>query len=151
MTKRLHTEITIAATAAQVWQVLTDFDAYPAWNPFITSARGRAAVGERLTLRMQPEGGRAMTFQPTVRECVPGRRLRWLGRWVLPGLFDGEHTFTIEPGADGVRLTQEEDFRGLLTPLLAGQLGRGTLPAFEHMNQALKQRAEHLDLPTRRA
>jgi hypothetical protein len=150
MTKRLHTQITIAATVAQVWQVLTDFDAYPAWNPFITSAQGRAAAGERLTLRMQPEVGRAMTFQPTVQECVPGRRLRWLGRWVLPGLFDGEHTFTIEPGTDGVHLTQQEDFRGLLTPLLARQLDRGTLPAFEHMNQALKQRAEHLGLPSRR-
>lgn len=41
-------------------------------------------------------------------------------------------------------LTQSEEFRGLVTPLLAKQLDRGTLPAFEHMNQALKARAEHL-------
>ena len=31
-------------------------------------------------------------------------------------------------------LTQSEEFRGLVTPLLAKQLDRGTLPAFEHMN-----------------
>jgi hypothetical protein len=84
-----------------------------------------------------------MTFRPTVLEAVPGQRLRWLGRFLLPGVFDGEHSFTIESLAGGrVRLTQEEQFRGVLVPLLVRSLDRGTLPAFEKMNQALKRRAE---------
>jgi hypothetical protein len=41
-----------------------------------------------------------------------------------------------------VRLTQKEQFRGILVPLLAGSLVRGTLPAFERMNQALRRRVE---------
>jgi len=93
---------------------------------------------------MQPEGGRATTFRPTVLEAAPGKRLRWLGRFLLPKLFDGEHSFTIEPLYEGrVRLIQEEQFRGILVPLLARSLDRGTLPAFERMNQALKRRTEH--------
>jgi hypothetical protein len=84
-----------------------------------------------------------MTFRPTVREVVPGRRLSWLGHLLVPGIFDGEHGFTLEPLPDGgVRLTQQEDFRGLLVPLLARSLDRRTLPAFERMNHALKHRAE---------
>lgn len=131
------------ATPERVWQVLTDFEAYRQWNPFMTQAGGRPVPGERLTILMQPQGGRAIRFQPTVREAVPQRRLRWLGHLLVPGIFDGEHSFTIEPlGGGGVRLVQQEDFRGALVPLLARSLDRRTRPAFERMNQALKQRCE---------
>jgi hypothetical protein len=143
MPKHLRTEIEIDASAERVWQVLTDFAAYPEWNPFLVRASGTPAEGERLTIRMQPAGGRAMTFRPRVREVAPERRLRWLGHLVMPGIFDGEHSFSIEPLADGgVRLVQAEDFRGVLVPLLARLLERRTRPAFEQMNRALKQRAE---------
>jgi hypothetical protein len=143
MAKQLRAEIDIQASPDRVWEVLTDFAAYPDWNPFITQARGTARVGERLTNRMQPVGGRGVTFRPTVLQADPGRRLRWLGRLVAPGIFDGEHTFTIERlGDGGVRLVQEERFRGLLVPLMARSLDRRTLPGFELMNRALKRRAE---------
>jgi hypothetical protein len=138
----LRAEITIAASAERVWQVLTDFTAYREWNPFMLEAAGRAAPGERLKIRMQPVDGRAMTFTPTVLVAEPGRRLRWLGRLFLPRIFDGEHSFTIEPVEGGVRFVQEEDFRGVLVPLLAKSLRNGTAPAFEQMNMALKTRTE---------
>jgi hypothetical protein len=143
MTKQLRTQIDIDATPERVWQVLTDFDAYPEWNPFMTRASGAPVQGERLTIRMQPEGGRAMTFRPTVREAVPQRRLRWLGRLFIPGIFDGEHSFTIEERiGGGVRLVQQEVFRGAFVPMLSKSLDQRTLPAFDRMNRALKQRAE---------
>jgi hypothetical protein len=143
MAKHIRTEIEIHATPERVWQVLTDFAAYPRWNPFMSQVRGTARRGDRLTIRMQPVGGRAMTFRPIVLDADPGRRLRWLGRLGVPGLFDGEHTFSIEPRGDGqVRLVQQEEYQGLLVPFMARSLVRRTLPAFEQMNQALKRRAE---------
>jgi hypothetical protein len=143
MAKQLHTQIDIHATPERVWQVLTDFAAYPDWNPFIIRAAGSARVGERLTNRMQPVGGRMVTLRPTVLEADPGRRLRWLGRLLVPGVMDADHSFTIEPlGGGQVRLVQRERFSGLLVPLVRGSLDRHTLPAFEQMNQALKRRAE---------
>jgi hypothetical protein len=143
MAKQLSAQVEIDATPERVWDVLTDFSAYPEWNPFIVRADGTATEGERLTNRMQPVGGRAITFRPTVLEADPGRRLRWLGRMLAPGVFDGDHTFTIEPVGDRrVRLTQSERFTGVLVPLMAGSLDRRTLPGFEKMNAALKARAE---------
>jgi hypothetical protein len=142
-TKQLHTQIDIEAAPERVWAVLTDFAAFPDWNPFMVRAEGNVRQGERLTIRMQPDSGRAMTFRPTVLEAEPNRRLRWLGRVLVPGVFDGEHSFSIEPlGSGKVRLVQEEEFRGVLVPLMARSLDRGTLPAFEKMNHALKRRAE---------
>jgi uncharacterized protein YndB with AHSA1/START domain len=76
LTKELHTEIDINAPAERVWQLLTDFDSYPEWNPFIRWVRGYPQIGERLEVRIQPSGARGMTFRPTVRSVEPNRRLR---------------------------------------------------------------------------
>ena len=66
-----------------------------------------------------------------------------MGHLGVPGLFDGEHRFRIEPsGADRVRFVQEERFTGLLAPLVMRFIERGTRRGFETMNQALKARAE---------
>jgi hypothetical protein len=84
-----------------------------------------------------------MTFRPEVLEATSAHRLRWLGHLFVPGLFDGEHTFTIDPvGADRVRLTQQEEFRGLLVPVILAFIGKPT-EGFRLMNQALKTRVEH--------
>ena len=61
----------------------------------------------------------------------------------MPGLFDGEHVFTIEAlGENRVRFMQREIFTGVLVPLFARSLDTDTLRGFNEMNQALKGRAE---------
>lgn len=139
----LRTEIEIAAPAARVWDVLTDFAAFPRWNPFIRSIEGVLAERARLSVRIQPPGGRGMTFRPTVLRVEPERQFSWRGRTLIPGLFDGEHSFTLEPAGPGrVRFVHGEVFRGLLVPLLARTLRTTTRQGFEQMNRALKARAE---------
>jgi len=141
--KELRTEIEIQASDERVWQLLTDFVSFPQWNPFIRRAKGEAKVGARLEVHIQPSGASGMTFKPTVLKAEPNRELRWLGRLLMPGLFDGEHIFTIETlGANRVRFTQREVFTGILVPLLARRLDTDTRRGFEEMNQALKSRAE---------
>ena len=143
MSKHPRTHIDIDATPERVWQVLSDFGSYSAWNPFITSAVGEARPGSRLMLRMQPVGARGVTLRPTVLEATPGHRLRWLGRFGIPWIFDAEHSLAITRREEGgVRLSQNERFTGVLVPLMARSLDRHTQPAFEAMNTALKHRAE---------
>lgn len=83
-----------------------------------------------------------MTFKPTIRAVEANRELRWLGRLVVPGVFDGEHSLRIEP-LDGARcrFLQSERFTGLLVGLAKGTLTK-TEAGFEQMNTALKARAE---------
>lgn len=98
--------------------------------------------GATLEVRIAPPGGRAMTFRPTVRAAEPNRELRWLGRLLLPGIFDGEHSLVIEPLDGGrSRFVQSERFAGLLVGALRGMLGK-TERGFEQMNDALRARAE---------
>jgi hypothetical protein len=141
--KDLHSEIEIDAPAERVWHLLTDFASYPQWNPFIRSIRGQPIRGERLEVRIEPPGGRGMTFKPKVLNAEDNRELRWLGHLLVPGLSDGEHSFTIESLAKNrVRFVQREAFKGLLVPLFARSLETNTQRGFEEMNRALKERAE---------
>ncbi len=140
---QLHTEIEIDAAPDRVWSILTDFAAYPEWNPFIRFIRGTAEQGARLEMRIQPSGAKGMTFRPTVVVADAGREFRWLGRVLLPGLFDGEHRFVLEPIAAGkVRFQQSERFSGILVPIFRCSLDGDTKRGFEEMNLALKARAE---------
>jgi hypothetical protein len=143
MPRQINTEIGIDAAASQVWATLTDFSGFPEWNPFIRSVNGALETGSRLDVRIQPAGGRAMTFRPKLLRVEPGRELRWLGRFVVPGLFDGEHVFQIEPlGESQVRLVHSETFSGVLVPLFWRGLEPDTRRGFEEMNCALKRRVE---------
>ncbi len=139
--KLVSSEIEIAAPPEGVWSVLADLDSYPQWNPFITHIEGVLEHGRRLSVRIQPPGGRAMSFRPTVIAAVPGRRLAWLGHLFVPGIFDGEHRFELAPVGGHVRFRQSEVFRGVLVPMMGGVLDK-TRAGFEQMNRALKARVE---------
>jgi hypothetical protein len=135
-------EIEIDASPEAVWAVLADTNAYPEWNPFVRRLEGDLTTGAKLEARIEAPGGRAMTFRPTVLAAEPGRELRWLGRVLLPGVFDGEHSFRLEPLAGGrTRFVQSERFSGVLVRPLRGTLAK-TERGFELMNEALKARVE---------
>lgn len=142
MKHHLETQIDITAPPETVWGILTDLEAYSDWNPFVVSAEGNVAVGERLTNRMQPPGSRAMTFKPTVTAVEPGKKFEWLGHLIVPGIFDGRHSFELEATSSGTRLVHSEHFNGILVRFMRKMVDGGTRQGFEAMNAALKTRAE---------
>jgi hypothetical protein len=141
--KELISEIEIEASAERVWQVLTDFSSFPEWNPFIRRISGQPREGSRLKVYIEPPGVRGRTFRPKVLKAQPKRELRWSGRLLIPGLFDGDHFFSIERLRNNrVRFVQREIFSGLLVSFLARGLDAKIRQGFEQMNQALKLRTE---------
>lgn len=133
--------IDIAAEPDRVWAVLTDFAHYPDWNPFIVSMSGQLVLGAKLRARLAPPGGKPMTFTPTLTVLEPGRAVGWLGRLLMPGIFDGAHRFELQPIEGGTRFTQTEEFRGVLVPLTRRTLAK-TAHGFQALNKAMKARAE---------
>jgi hypothetical protein len=142
MTSDLVTTVDIDAPPAVVWAVLTDTAKYPDWNPFIRELGGELVPGGRLRVRIGPPGRRAITLRPRIVRIEAEQELTWLGRLFVPRLFDGQHSFVLEPRpGGGTRFTQSEQFRGVLVPLM-GRLVSATGKGFEAMNQALRERAE---------
>lgn len=137
---KIERSIEINASASSVWEVLSDFDKYPEWNPFIVSAMGDIRVGGQLTNVLRNKGSE-MTFKPTILVANPGHELRWIGRFGFPGVVDGEHYFLIEQiDSNTVRFTQGESFSGFLVPVAGPALD--VADSFDAMNRALKERVE---------
>ncbi|NUS73749.1 MAG: SRPBCC domain-containing protein [Corynebacteriales bacterium] len=135
-----QTSIEIDASAEQVWSTLTDFTNHPQWNPFITKISGEPITGTRLSVEIS-NNGKTNTFTPTVLAAEPGRELRWIGRFGMVGVVDGEHYFHIETlTPKRIRLIHGEKFTGVLVPFLGKQLD--VADNFAAMNRALKARVE---------
>ncbi|TCJ12818.1 SRPBCC domain-containing protein [Parasulfuritortus cantonensis] len=140
---RLETQIDIAAPVERVWSLLVDFASYSRWNPFVRSIDGIPTVGRPLEVFIQPPGSGGMRFRPTVLVVEPNRELRWKGKLLLPGLFDGEHYFRLETKPEGGLVFRHgETFSGILVPLFRRSLDGATKQGFVAMNEALKREAE---------
>ena len=141
--KRIQTSIDIDAPPEQVWQHLTDFDAYPDWNPFVRSLEGSPEDGTRLRVEMRlPGKDKSSVFKPSVTAADPNHCLEWLGSMGIKGLFDGRHRFDLSPSDGGTLLEQSETFAGILARPILALIGSKTEEGFNAMNQALKERVE---------
>ncbi|GAB6905924.1 conserved hypothetical protein [Desulfosarcina cetonica] len=136
--REIKTEIMINAKPDKIWSVLIDFERYPDWNPFIKSISGNKEVGGHLAVEVQPP-----ERNPLILRFESGRELRWKGKFIIKGIFDGEHYFLINGNDDGTAtLIQGEKFSGLLVSLL-GKVLENTKRGFILMNEALKKKMRH--------
>ena len=140
--KFLKTEIKINASPERVWSILTDLEKYAEWNPFIKKAKGTVRAEQRLEVLISPPNGKEMLFKPVVKSVIENSEFIWLGRFLFPGIFDGEHIFNLESLDGQTLLVQKENFRGILVPMMWNSLDTDTRAGFELMNKALKERAE---------
>ncbi|MBV1880697.1 MAG: hypothetical protein KUG82_03650 [Pseudomonadales bacterium] len=50
----INTEIKIVATPNQVWDVITDLQSYPQWNPYHIAATSSLIKGDEVFLSLDP-------------------------------------------------------------------------------------------------
>ena len=142
--KENRNEIEIQASAEDVWNVLTDLEAYAEWNPLLYRAEGRVAVGEKVDLSAKTASN-DMNFSCSVTNVEVNREFSWKFHVGLPFLFRGEHIFRIEPIDErSVRFIDREIFNGLLVPLQAKDLETNAKDGMIAMGVALKERVENL-------
>jgi len=143
--KEIKTEIIINASPDKIWKVLTDFKAYPEWNPFIKEIQGEVFEGSVFKVRMQPLGSSAMTFKPVCLSYTENVEFSWLGKLFMNGVFDGKHVFELMALEDGrTKFIQREEFKGFLVPLFWKKLDINTRWSFEMMNDKLKETVEKM-------
>lgn len=140
--RHVLTEISIAASPEVIWKVLMDFENYPNWNPFMVSIIGEKSIGNKLIVKIKPPNGKEMTFKPEILVFESNKKLKWLGKAGLKGIFDGEHSFVLEVQSDGyTKFIHSERFTGILVGLSKKMLDK-TEQGFKQMNEALKQECE---------
>jgi uncharacterized protein YndB with AHSA1/START domain len=136
-------EIEVAATPEAVWDVLTDFEGWPGWNPAVktVSIDGLVAPGTSFTWKAG-----ASTLTSTIREVDPPRSVVWTGRTM--GIH-AIHAWRLEPTAGGTGVRTEESWTGLLPRLLPGRMTRTLQESLDeglgHLKNAVEGRPPSAD------
>ena len=135
----------IDAPAERVWEVITDLDRYPEWNPFVVACRSSLAVGAPIEMRVRVFRSFAQPQRERIFEHVPGRRLCY-GVPMRPlGALASRRCHELEPrGAARTRYVSRFELSGWLAPVVRLLLGRRLAAGFAAMSAALKARAEAL-------
>ena len=136
----IETSIEIEAGPAQIWQMLTDFDAYSAWNPMLADVRTRLEHGAEVRFQVLRENAGPLKLKGKITELQTAEYLAWRGGF--PGVLSGEHYFRIEQLDERhCRFHHGEHFKGLLIPLAMPAL-KNARSLYQAMNIALKQRVQ---------
>jgi len=142
---RIDHTLEIDAPSSVVWDVITDFERYGDWNPFVVACRSTLRVGDPIEMRVHVFRAFAQKQIESVVEHEPGRSFRY-------GLADGplgalessrSHCVT---AIDDHRTRYESRFElaGWLSPVVVALLGRSLRRGFGEMTVALVTRAEQI-------
>jgi uncharacterized protein YndB with AHSA1/START domain len=130
----------LEARPEHVWSVLTDIGAWPSWDSGVTQVDGRLALGEKLSITVEANPGRA--FPVKVVTLSEPERIVFRGGMPL-GLFTGERTYTLQRQGTATHFTMREQYTGPLAGMIfksIPDLG----PSFQQFADGLKQQAETL-------
>lgn len=139
----IETAIDLAAQPSEVWAVLTDFDRYGTWNPFITKIEGEPKLGQTVKVHVGI-GQAAVPIKAEIVTFRPDQELVWRSRLLAPGLFDRDHIFRIEPTDTGCTLKQIQTFAGPIAPVAGMLTSEMVRHGLRNMNEALKRRVERI-------
>lgn len=137
-------EIEIHATAERVFEIMTDFESYASWNPWVTEAHGSSAR-EGDELWVIADLGR---FRQKVRHRIlvhrPNVEFRWCDVGWFTALAYGQRARFVEPTPRGVRYRVELMVSGVGAGLVDLVLGKALRRGLEAETAALKARAESI-------
>jgi hypothetical protein len=141
--KEITTRIEIKSKPEKVWKVLTNFQLYKYWNPFIIRISGSPVKGEKIEIELRTAAKKTRIYSPVIIEVKPPTELRWYGKAILPLILDGEHIFTIqENNQHDTIFTQKEIFKGLGSYFGSTRMFNDIRDSFQMMNSSLKLRVE---------
>jgi len=139
--------VKINAPAELVWRVLTDFSAYPDWNPFPVKAESTLQLGEPVVLYI-PQGRRGKLMKQTfiLEICQAPNKIAWrLPKMGHKLLFNAYRVQTIDAISEtSCRYSTSDTFAGLIAGKIYKAQGKWVEKNFIKMAEALKLRCEKM-------
>lgn len=136
--------VEIDAPPEVVWDVLTDLDRYPEWNPFTVEVRSTFRVGDPIDMRVcMSRLGIHVRQRESIREVQQRERIRYgmttVARWLLHA--ERDQRITPLPGGR-TRYVTEDTIGGALAPLVFAIFGASLEDGFASMARGLAEEAE---------
>jgi uncharacterized membrane protein len=108
----VDSEIEVAAPPEAVWEVISDIERWPSWNPEVKSVALTGPVAPGSEFRWRAGG---VTIRSTLEEVDPPRIIGWTGK--AAGL-RARHVYHLGRRDDVTFVTTAESFEGLAARLL---------------------------------
>ncbi|MEM9051331.1 MAG: SRPBCC domain-containing protein [Bacteroidota bacterium] len=137
--KSVHHEITIDATPEKVWQVLTDMEKYPEWNPTMQLVSGEVKEGNKVRYQFTQDPENVSEMDAVVVEVSPNEVLNQKGG--MPMILTFDHRYIIEESGNQTKMTIHEDYAGIGVNFWNP---KAVEEAYGRLNEALKARVESL-------
>ncbi len=135
----------IAAPSALVWQALTDFAAYPQWNPFAVEATCDLRPGGAITMKVALLPPRTMMQKEYIVSVDEGRGFAYSMKPAPAGLLRSIREQNIVDLGDGrSRYSSHFQLDGRLAPVVGAVLGANLRRGFTGNADGLARRAEQL-------
>jgi hypothetical protein len=139
---KIEHRIGVQAPVGVVWGVLSDFAAWPEWNPLYPEIQGDLRIGSLLTMTLALPGEARRTIQPTIIDWTPDDQIHW-SLSLMGGLVRSVRFLELEVlGEENCILSNGEVFGGLLGASVARAKRRAIRRGFTEMGEAAAARAE---------
>jgi hypothetical protein len=134
----IRTEIIIHSTPEAAWKLLTDFDQYPNWHPYLTSVTGELKLKHKIKASYLNADSTTGKFSAYILELAPNERLSWGGS--LGFIFKAKHYYIIDQiDAHTIRFTQGEYWRGVFGKSYGKKIFQETFEKYKMMNVRMKE------------
>ena len=137
--------IEIDASPETVWRVITDFNRYCEWNPFVIGCESTLRVGDPIDMRVHVFRSFAQPQRETITHHEPGRRFCY-GVPDMPfGAMRSQRCHQVSRLEGGRTVYQSHfDLSGWLSPIVSFLLGRQLRRGFSEMTRAIRGRSQEL-------
>ena len=133
----------IEASPEVVWSVITDFERYKEWNPFVIDCNAKLEPGAPISMRVRL-GDREISQVETVSSVVEHMLFEYRMKPIRPFLHSCRQHHISSNGMGGTTYRSHFELNGWLSGLTALSVGKHLRHGFESMTDVVKQRAEFL-------
>ncbi len=129
-------QIDIKAPIEKVWNILSDIDRWPSWNPSISSSQLEGPLAPGTSFRWKSKSASIIS---TLQEVVPEKRFGWTGKSMGARAV---HIWEFEVQENNVIVRTGESFDGLIVKLLKGMMQKTLDQSLQEWLLHLKKTAE---------
>jgi len=135
--KSVHHEITINADPEKVWDILTNMDEYPSWNPVMELLEGTVQEGNKVKYKFTQDENTTSEIGATVLQVTPNKLLNQKGG--IPLVLTFNHKYILESTGNSTKVIIHEDYTGIGVNFWNPQ---PVQEAYKRLNIALKNQVE---------
>jgi hypothetical protein len=146
MSFKTEHRVGVPAPSTVIWEVLSDLDRWPEWNPIYPKINGMLRIGQKLEVLEVFADTPPKLIQPTVVDWVPNAQILWAHkeaggfiqriRYIEIEQFDEQDTACI--------LSNGEIYQGLIGAHVGKRIRRRLRAGFEAFNAACAERVAKL-------